>query len=239
MMSGVCLLLAICAMGGETVAEPLRVLIVTGQDIVAHDWRTTGPALRAILERGKQCEARVVEDPDILATDLIFDYQVVVLHFYNERPLPREAEARANLSRFVRDEGRGLVLVHFASGAFGDWEGFGELAGMVWDKVNTHDPRGPFEVRLLGEGHPIVAGLETFEADDELYTGLEQRREVEVLAVARSKVTGQDHPMAFAFHSGRGRVFHTPLGHDVKALQQPGVSELLVRGCLWAGGRIR
>ena len=39
----------------------------------------------------------------------------------------------------------------------------------------------------------------------------------EVLATAHSKVTGKDHPMAFVFEYGKGRVFHTPLGHDVRA----------------------
>ncbi len=147
-----------------------------------------------------------------------------------------EAQARANLQRLV-NEGRGLVLVHFACGAFGDWPGFGELAGMVWDTKNTHDPHGPFDVRIVNTRHPITAGLGDFGTDDELYIGLDQRRPVDVLAVARSKVTGRDHPMAFAFQVGKGRVFNTPLGHDVKAFQMPGVAELIRRGCQWAAGR--
>jgi type 1 glutamine amidotransferase len=43
--------------------------------------------------------------------------------------------------------------------------------------------------------------------------------------------------MAFAFEYGKGRVFHTPLGHDVRAIEIPGTAELLRRGCLWAAGR--
>ena len=55
-------------------------------------------------------------------------------------------------------------------------------------------------------------------------------------AVARqlAKVTGKDHPMAFAFEYGKGRVFHTPLGHDVRGIRKPGVSELIRRGTAWA-----
>ena len=179
---------------------------------------------------------RISEDPDVLATDEIFKYDVILLHFRNEKPLDEEEKARANLKRFV-EEGRGLVLIHFACGAFGDWPGFGELAGMVWDGKNTHDPRGPFDVHIADSRHPITAGLSDFRTDDELYIGLDQRRPVEVLATARSKVTGRDHPMAFAFQVGKGRVFHTPLGHDVKALRVPGAAELIRRGTLWAAGQ--
>jgi type 1 glutamine amidotransferase len=212
------------------------VLLVTGVDHPAHHWKETAPALRAILEKDGRCTVRIVETPEALASDAVFDYDVVLLHFRNEKPLDRETQARANLERLVR-EGHGLVLIHFACGAFGDWPGFGDLAGMVWDGVNTHDPRGSFAVKIVAPHHPITAGMGGFEADDELYIGLVQRRPVEILATARSRITGHDHPMAFAFQSGKGRVFHTPLGHDVKALQVPAVAGLIRRGCLWAAGR--
>ena len=43
--------------------------------------------------------------------------------------------------------------------------------------------------------------------------------------------------MAFVLDYGKGRVFHTTLGHDVKALTTPGTSELIRRGAVWAAGR--
>jgi len=217
-------------------AAPVKILLVTGVDHPAHDWKKSAPAIRDLLEKDGRCVVRIVEDPNVLGTALVFDHDVVLLHFRNEKPLAREAQAQANLTRLV-NEGRGLVLVHFACGAFGDWPGFGELAGMVWDGKNTHDPRGPFTVRPTKSPHPILRGIHDFEADDELYIGLLQRRPVELLATARSKVTGRDHPMAFTFNVGKGRVFHTPLGHDARALESPGTAELLRRGCLWAAGR--
>ena len=210
-------------------AAPLRVLIVTGVDHPAHNWKETAPALKRLLEADGRCIVRVVEDPDVLATGEVFKNDVVILHFRNDKPLPHDAQARANLERLVK-EGRGLVLIHFACGAFGNWSGFGELAGMVWDTKNTHDPHGPFDVRIVDTHHPITAGLGDFRTNDELYIGLDQRRPVDVLAMARSKVTGRDHPMAFTFQVGKGRVFQTPLGHDVKALEMPGVTALIRRG---------
>jgi type 1 glutamine amidotransferase len=209
---------------------------VTGEDHPAHHWKETAPVLRTLLEKDGRCIVRIVEDPNVLGTDLVFDHDVILLHFRNEKPLVHEQQARANLTRLV-SEGRGLVLVHFACGAFGDWPGFGEIAGMVWDGKNTHDPRGPFVVHPTNSSHPITRGTHDFDTVDELYIGLAQRCPVELLASARSKVTGRDHPMAFTHTAGKARVFHTPLGHDVQALQAPGTAELIRRGCLWAAGR--
>lgn len=218
-------------------AEPkLRVLVVTGVDHPAHNWRETAPEICRLLEQDQRLEVRIVEDPEFLAAAAVFDYQVVLLHFKNYDPLAREAEVRENLVKLVK-QGKGLVFVHFAGGAFEQWPEFGELAGKVWDRKTTHDPRGPFQVRIVDHQHPITRNLQDFQADDELYFCLEGQRPVDLLAVARSKVTGRDHPMAFAFCYGEGRVFHTPLGHDVKALRMPGVGELLRRGTLWAAGR--
>lgn len=215
---------------------PIRVLLVTGVDHPAHLWKETAPTLRAVLEKDKRLEVRIVEDHEFLASDAIFDYDVLFLHFKDYQPIARAMPIHENLVKFVK-QGKGLVVFHFACGAFEDWTGFSELAGRVWDRKTAHDPRGPFTVRITDTAHPITRGMQDFEADDELYTCLIGERPLNVLAVARSKVTGKDHPMAMAFDYGKGRVFNTPLGHDVRAIQIPEVAELIRRGCVWAAGR--
>ena len=216
-------------------ADRIRVLIVTGVDYEGHHWRETAPAIRKVLEQDKRFEVRIVEDPDFLASPAVANYDVIFLHFKNYVPLPHEAAVRENLEKLVK-QGKGLVLFHFACGAFEDWPEFADLAGRVWDRKTTHDPRGPFTVKIVEPQHPITQEMQEFQADDELYTCLVGDRPVEVLATARSKVTGKDHPMAFVFEYGKGRVFHTPLGHDVRAIEMPGVAELIRRGCRWAAG---
>ena len=212
--------------------KPIQVLLVTGVDHPAHDWSKTTPTICELLEKDKQFAVRVVKDPNLLASEEIFDVDVVFLHFRNDKPLARQRQVQANLSKFV-EQGGGLVALHFACGAFGDWPEFRNLVGKVWDGVNTHDPRGPFTVEFTEEDHPITQGMSNFQTDDELYIGLVGERPVQLLAFARSKVTGKDHPMAFAFGYGNGRVFHSPLGHDERAIRTPGTAELIRRGCAW------
>lgn len=220
---------------GKPPEEKARVVIVTGVDWKGHKWRETAPAVRRLLERDGRFEVKIVETPDFLASDELFEFDELVLHFKNYEPLKQQEKAKANLAEFVR-RGNGLVLLHFACGAFENWPEFADLAGRVWDQKTTHDPRGPFTVKIRDVDHPVTRGMRDFEADDELYICLTGDRPIDLLATARSKKTGRDHAMAFAFRFGRGRVFHTPLGHDVKAIEMPGTAALIRRGSAWAAG---
>ena len=89
----------------------------------------------------------------------------------------------AGLADFVRG-GKGLVALHFACGAFGDWPEYVNLIGRVWDKSKTHDPLGPFRVHVVKKDHPITRGLEDFDITDELYFCLMGKPQIEVLLAA-------------------------------------------------------
>lgn len=219
----------------KTDAGKIQVLLVTGADL--HDWRRTTPVLAAQLRRDPRLEVRVVEDPHFLDSPAIDRYQVIVLHFMDWKvPAPGEA-ARMNLKRAVGG-GAGLVLVHFACGAWQEWPGFVKLAGRVWDpKLRAHDPHGKFMVEIADLEHPITKGMKPFETTDELYTCLAGKEPIHLLATAKSKVDQKDYPMAFVHQCGKGRVFHCVLGHDVKALDNAAVGELFARGTVWAAGR--
>jgi type 1 glutamine amidotransferase len=240
-MLGLCLALGMIAgAGDEGPAAPVRALIVTGIDHPAHDWRATAPELKRLVEADGRAAAAIVTDPEALGDPgTLASIDVLIIHFANyEKPLTHTAEALANLKAF-QARGGGLVLVHFASGAFPGEPAYGRMAGMVWDRKNTHDPRGVFAVEVVAPGHAVMRGIPAFDTDDELYIGLAEQRPVEVLAVARSKVTGRDHPMAFVFTEGGGRVFHTTLGHDVRALGTPEARRMIERAVVWTAGRER
>ena len=217
--------------------EPIRVLLVSGEDHPAHHWKETAPVVRKVLEEDKRFDVRIVEDREFLAAPAIFDYDVLFMHFKDYKPSAREQEIRDNLVKFVK-QGKGLVVFHFACGAFGDWPEFEKVAGKVWDKKTSHDRRREFTVKVVDQDHPITRGMKDFQADDELYICLVGEQPVQILATARSEKTGKDHPMAFVLEYGKGRVFHTPLGHDVRSIEMPDVAELIRRGCLWTARRL-
>ncbi|MBE0535265.1 MAG: ThuA domain-containing protein [Phycisphaerae bacterium] len=211
-----------------------RIVVITGIDYPGHKWKLTTPVLKEAIAKDKRLAVDVTEDPKFLASPELNQYDAVVLHFMNwEQPDPGE-KARANLKAFV-EGGKGLVLVHFACGAFQDWPEFKNLAGRAWDpKLRAHDPFGKYTVDIVDAKHPITRGMKAFETTDELYTCLAGDRKVRMLATAKSKVDGKDYPMAFTFRYGKGRVFHSVLGHDAPALANPPVAQLFRRGTAWA-----
>lgn len=218
-------------------AEKASILLVTGVDYPAHLWRETAPTLKRILEADARLEVRIVEDPHFLDSAALTNYAAVLLHFQNwEVPGPAAA-ARENLRRYV-EQGGGLMSVHFACGAWhGEWPEFQNIVGRVWHGSGSgksqHDARGPFTVRIVDKTHPITHGLTDFETDDELYTCLTGDAPIQVVADAKSKVDKKDHPMAFVRDYGKGRVFLTTLGHDMKAFTNSCVPQLMRQGCAW------
>lgn len=227
------------ALAEEKDLKPVRCLIITGEDYPGHKWKETTPVLKRALQEGQLIAVDVIEDLTLLRTDKPFQYQVLVLHFKNYDPNVPGEKALENLEGFVR-RGGGLVLVHFACGAFQEFKDrFVKLVGRVWDpQLRAHDPYGRFTVRIADQGHPITRGLEDFETTDELYTCLTGEVPVRILAVARSQVDGKDYPMAFVLEVEHGRVFHCVLGHDIRALQTESVQELYRRAVLWCAGRL-
>ncbi|MCU0915242.1 MAG: ThuA domain-containing protein, partial [Planctomycetes bacterium] len=235
-VGGLVLALGSCGRNAEAQTPTCKVVIVTGIDYPGHKWKETAPALAAELRQDPRLTVDVVETPDFLASRKLSDYRVAVLHFMNwQTPDPGE-QARRNLARFV-GAGGGVVAVHFACGAFQGWPEFEKIVGRAYDpKLRGHDPFGSFEVRMTGVDHPITRGLKPFAITDELYTCLAGALPIQVLAESTSKVDGKNYAMAFTLKYGQGRVFHSPLGHDVGAITNPGAAELFRRGCAWAAG---
>ena len=218
-----------------TPAKPVskRVLVVTGED--SHNWRETTPVLRRQLEKETRLNVRVVEDVNFLRVADLKDYDVVVMHFKNFNPAVPGKESLEHLEQFVKNGG-GLVLVHFACGAFQEAPEFVNLAGRVWNPTFPgHDPFGTFMVEITQSDHPIMRGFEAFKTSDELYTCLDGKTPITVLATARSRGDGKNHPMAFVLDYGKGRVFHCLLGHCAASFETPSVGELYRRATAWAG----
>jgi len=212
------------------------VVVLTGIEYPGHPWRQTAPALADLLHKDPRLDVDILEDATLAQAAKLRNYKVCVLNYMNWKKPDPPAEALATFQEFVADGG-GLVMVHFACGAFQKWPEFVKIAGRVWNpKLRGHDPRGTFRVEMTDVKHPITEGMKPFETFDELYTCLDGKTPITILAKATSKVDKKDYPMAFVLTYGKGRVFHCVLGHDLRAFEAAGMRELYRRGTAWAAG---
>lgn len=89
--------------------------------------------------------------------------------------------------------------------------------------------------------HPITKGVPDFwmHTKDECYSYLRGPAEnMTILATAADtpalKEAGRNEPMLMVIDYGKGRVFHTTLGHDTEAFEGVGFITTLLRGTEWA-----
>jgi type 1 glutamine amidotransferase len=112
---------------------------------------------------------------------------------------------------------------------------------MTPGRGGSHGPKHPFVVEIRNAEHPITAGLPPrwMHASDELYDRLRgPAKDVTVLASAFADSakggSGEHEPMLMVIPYGKGRVFHTPMGHDSVSMTCVGFQTVLTRGTEWA-----
>lgn len=254
------LLFPLCTSG----AEPIKALLIDGQN--NHDWKTTSPLLKAILEETKLFIVEVATAPangkEMSGFKPDFAAHGVVVSNYNGEPwAPATQEA---FEKYVSGGG-GFVSVHAANNSFPEWKAYNEMIGLGgWGGRNeksgpylrwrdgrwtpdttpgsggSHGPQHSFLMTNRAD-HAITAGLPTkwMHAKDELYDRLRgPAKNVTVLASAFADKakggSGEEEPLLFAIRYGKGRVFHTALGHGVEAIKCVGFATTLQRGTEWA-----
>ncbi|MGR3812417.1 ThuA domain-containing protein [Jiulongibacter sp. NS-SX5] len=112
---------------------------------------------------------------------------------------------------------------------------------MTPGKAGSHGPAHEYTIQIRQPKHPITEGMPTEwrHTIDELYDHLRGPAEkMEILATAYSapfkRGSGHHEPMMMTIKYGRGRVFHTPMGHDDKSWECVGLMTTFLRGSEWA-----
>jgi type 1 glutamine amidotransferase len=138
----------------------------------------------------------------------------------------------------------------------GGWEGRNEKSGpyLYYDEKNgefvkdtreglggSHGVEHQFLVKARDPNHPITRGLPEgwIHEKDELYDRLRGPAEnVEVLATAFSATdkrgSGRNEPVLMVLKYGKGRIFHSTLGHGNYSQKCIGFITTLQRGTEWA-----
>jgi type 1 glutamine amidotransferase len=249
-----------------TAAEKLKALIVDGQNNHAV-WPKTTKMMKKYLEETDLFTVDVATtapkgtDPNFKPEFSKYD---VVVSNYNGAAWPDET--REAFLEYMKNGG-GLVIVHAANNAFGQWKEYNEIIGLGgWEGRNEtsgpyvylteegktvrdtskgpgghHGPQHEFSVVVRDAEHPVTKGMprEWMHAKDELYDKLRgPAANMQILATAYADPnqggTGRHEPMIFTISYGKGRVFHTPMGHGDYSQECVGFIATLQRGTEWA-----
>ncbi len=137
----------------------------------------------------------------------------------------------------------------------GGWGGRNEASGplvyydskgkMVRDTSpkpgGNHGSQHAFAITIRDPDHPITKGMpgQWLHANDELYDSLRgPADDMNVLATAFSSAkhggSERHEPMILVVQFGKGRVFHTPMGHGNDSQECVGFIVTFQRGCEWA-----
>jgi type 1 glutamine amidotransferase len=188
-----------------------KALIITGQN--NHDWKTSSPLLKQILENTGMFSAEIMQTPDQGGDMTSFDpdfskFKLVVLDYNGDSWTEK---TNTGFIDFVKNGG-GVVVYHAADNSFPGWKEYNEMTGLGgWGDRNekdgpymyyrnnelvidttagvggSHGKQREYIVKTRKSDHPVTRGLPQrwLHGTDELYSQLRgPGKNMEILATA-------------------------------------------------------
>jgi hypothetical protein len=176
--------------------------------------------------------------PNLTIADAIF--------FMGHREIQLDDQQKADLLKFVHDDGKGFVASHVALNAMmQSWPEFGKMMGGTYDE----HPWGTVAGTVINEDPNFPATKQfplSFPFTDEFYQvkGFSREDSHVLLRLDLSKMPPNngvhspngDFPLAWAKMYGKGRVFYSCLGHSDKTWDDPDVYHMYFEAIRWALG---
>lgn len=225
-------------------AEPVKIMVITGG--CCHDYEFQTKSIQSAFEthgvevawkivnqggRGTRAMIDLYDNPDWAAG---FD---VVIH--NECFADTASEEYIRRITQAHREGANAVVIHCAMHTYraskiDDWRKFLGVTS------RRHDHQSKYPVKVVAPEHPIMQGFPTdwVTPKDELYIIETTWPQATPLATSVSERDQSAHPCFWVNEYGKSRVFGTTYGHSNATFADKHFQQALVRGALWAAGKL-
>ena len=202
---------------------------------------------------------------DYSDTDAIADSDFLVTYTCDVLPTEEQQQVLKQFlesgKRWFALHGTNSIIEFLDDGKVGSPRTAPKLMEMLGSQFIAHPPLGEFEVTVADPSHPLVAGIERFTVEDELYLSefhgeikplLETRWHGHVAEFAEGDwQKDEPRPVMYLHPYGKGEVLYLTLGHrrrkyDMQPLmdeypheercswENPAMYTLLRRGLAWA-----
>jgi type 1 glutamine amidotransferase len=233
--------LAAAAFAQKKAPDGAKVYLLSGGQRQHHGYRDQAFYLAEALENTGRYQVTIGEDAAILETPAIRKYDLIIANADRRDSEFKYTKAQqVALLDYVRS-GHGYVSIHGADNAAADWlPQWKEMLGGFFSHVGLPDGKvrkGSYVVTIVDKSSPITQGISDFPLADELYYNLQILPDVQPLATI--EYAGTDWPVAWTRSFGKGRVFHTVLGHrdfgpgKDDPVRNPNLLRLILQGVDW------
>lgn len=215
----------------------INLLILSGSN--NHEWKNTTPFLESLYSQSGLFEIEVTEKPDTLKPANLIKFDVIVSNWnsWPENDLRWSSDLENALLDYVK-AGGGFVTFHASSSAFYQWPEFKNISTAAWIDSTWHGKKSATHVLIQNTKHPITNGMTGFYIEDELWVNAEKNNSFKILGeatnahISEKGIANQSAIMVSDY--GKGKIFHTILGHDVRTMRNTGFQTLMLRGTEWA-----
>lgn len=208
----------------DETAQPSRIDCVVVAGGQWHDIDFARLEILKLLGDDERIKTRVFADYEF--GDALDSATMLVTYTCNVIPSePMQHRVRkwlADGGRWFALHGTNAVLELLEDGRWSAPRSAPMLAEMLGSQFISHPPIVPYRVTVADPGHPLVADIEPFEADDELYH-MALHQPIHVLLQTECTVTADGfeeggnapgtHPVFYIKHHGKGGVLYLTLGH--------------------------
>ena len=243
--------LAATLAAGTAGAQPKkkRILAIGQSNGFQHDAVSDG--LAAIYNLGKETglwetyirtDTQLITKKKVEANGKNLDYFDAVF-FYTTGELSLDDSQKADLIKFVKEDGKGFIGSHSAIDTFYKWPEYGEMVGAYFDG----HPWNQFQAPIIVEDRDFPATRhlpERFTILDEIYqprnfsrdhVRVLMRMDPDQIDLTRKGVnrTDRDFAVAWVREYGKGRVFYSTFGHRTEVWERPDIRKMWVEAAKW------